>query len=461
MIKEKIVQLSALIFFLLSGSAIGQKAKTTWDSIKNATMPVVAPAHQNLFGKPYRQPLAEYGWEDGVQISSDGLNLYTLYFPGDLFSSSIFFNKYFNPIAPCKTLGNMSYLRKYAKTYSMDLKTNYFGCDSFSNIDILYSHRNSVTDSFKLWQLSGIARPGLIEGGPDPLFSVSNPNLIDFFLFTGNNDIWMIKNTNANPTGINSAIRLPAPINPDSSEFHSDNPVINRLNSSDTLVLIYEKYTDPNFRDFMYALSYDDANSWTPPVKITSVNNSFGHIEHPQLYLSTANQWFLYYSINYYAICRSKQSMPGNWDSWIGPDTIITKGNSLSIGEPSLTQNGDISFLVAYKNDANKDTTDKYDADPWFLPVKSLTEIPVYGEKIKFQLYPDPAKDKLNIKLAGNNSEAVHVSVYTILGEVVHDEDMITNSFSIDLNLFPPATVYFICIRADNFSSTQKFVVER
>lgn len=139
-----------------------QIAVTIWDSIKNVTAPVIDPAFVNVYHSAYRQPLADYGWEDGLQVSPDGLNLYALSSPMDFLSWNIFLNTY--PASPaCNLFANMEFIRPYAGTYGMDLTTNPFGCDSFMNIDIIYAHRNTLNDSFLMWQLSGIARGGTIE----------------------------------------------------------------------------------------------------------------------------------------------------------------------------------------------------------------------------------------------------------------------------------------------------------
>ncbi len=261
----------------------------------------------------------------------------------------------------------MSYVRPYAKTYGMNLTSNVFGCDSFPNMDILYAHRNSLLDSFSNWQLSGISRPGAFEGGPATLFSETDSSHLDIFMMTGDGDIWMIKKTSRNPSGLSSAIRLPSPINPVSKEFIADNAFMERIHS-DSIILIYEKYVDAAARVFMYTFTSDTGNTWSAPAAITTINNTIGHIEHPCLYKDAADQWWLYFSIDYNYIVRSKQTMKGNWNSWGPYEKIISKGNAISMGEPTVTRNGDISFSLAYKNTVINDSTDVYDLDPWYLP---------------------------------------------------------------------------------------------
>lgn len=402
-------------------------AKANWDSIKNLTEPDVAQAFKIEYGTPFRQPLADYGWEDGLQISRNGLDLHALYSPMDLLSWHSFIGS--NPGLPfCAYFSNMRFLRSYAKTYGMDMKSNGFGCDSFCNIDILYSHRNTVNDSFLTWQLSGIANPGTIEGGPDPLLAKNAEN-VDLFLFTtGAGEIWEIKNTSVNPAGMESAQRLPPPINPDSTEFKADNPFVERLNGSDTLILIYEKYIgDGSSRDFMYVKSFNNGATWDSPTAITSVNKSMVHIEHPHFYCDKSNEWWLYYSLNYSAICRSKQNIAGNWDSWANPEIVITKGNALSIGEPSLTADGDISFLLAYANPQNNDSTDVYDCDPWFLPRLQNNRIESSNKMsqkrtLSISVYPNPFNSSTKICFNNTLTSSGHIQIYSSSGKLIIDK---------------------------------------
>jgi hypothetical protein len=385
-----------IITIYFSYHAVAQDVVEHWNTIKASTNPVVAASISDEYETSYKLPLSDYGWEDGIHISRDGLHLYALYFPGDLFGWSMFFLNNLTNLSFCELVGNLSYMRDYANTYGMDFETNMFGCDSFNNVDILYSNRASVDDDFTEWQLSGIARPGLVEGGPMPLFSETNPGEIDIFLFTGNSDIWMIKNTTANPIGIETAIRLPEPINPPNNEFNADNPHLERLDD-ESLLLVYEKYTDFSYRDFVYSFSYDDGETWTEPIAMTTINPDIGHIEHPHLYKDSNGEWWMYHSIEC-DIYRSKQTIENNWDSWTEPELIISKGNSPCIGEPTVTNDGDIVFALAYHNAESTDTTDVYDLDPWILRKKNHVQNPGIKAEIIVNIYPNPASDFIKIE---------------------------------------------------------------
>lgn len=134
-----------------------QNAQQSWDSIKNAAMPVVDPTFQNEYDAPYRQPLADYGWEDGLQISPDGLNLYALYSPMDLLSRTSFVIRLARLFAkglpicllsgpmPTHTGWTLRPIRSDAIVFSISI--------SCMPIEI------PENESFTNWQLSGIARP--------------------------------------------------------------------------------------------------------------------------------------------------------------------------------------------------------------------------------------------------------------------------------------------------------------
>lgn len=424
-----------------------------WDSVKNNTYVVVSPEFEDILGTPYRQPLNSYGWEDGLQISADGLNLYTLYAPADLLSWFTYIAS--NPGLPvCETIGSTQFIRPYAETYGMDMAFNYFGCDTIMNLDILYAHRDNINDEFENWVLSDMARPGQIEGGPFPLQSADNPNEVDHFLFTGPGDISMINNTNANPDNIASAVLLPEPINSAAGEFIVDNPVLRRINNSDTLLLVYEKYVDASLRDFMYAFSYDDGETWETPVTMTSINNATGHIEHPQLYTDGSGT-YLYYSRNF-DIYRMKQSIPNNWDSWTNEQLLISKGNALAIGEPSIAINGDIAFVLAYHNIEHPE--DEFDIDPWYVRnINGPNSIPMENTLQNAAIFPNPANSIFQI---GNLTQTgISVSVVNMVGQELIQINNYNSTASISVSALPIGIYSVIIENAKGEKQTLQLVV--
>lgn len=343
--------------------------KANWDNLKDILSPAIAPGFLDTYQAPEPLDLRQYGWEDGLHISRDGLHLYALYFPGDLFGYNLFLNQNIASEELCDLLSNKDYIRAYADDFGMDMVSNEVDCEAYPNVDILYASRSSTSEAFSNWQLSGIARPGKLEGSPFPLFSTSQAGVVDIFLFTENNDIWMIRNTTANPSGIEQAVRLPSPINPVNTEFKVDNPHLERLGGNN-LILVYERYTTPNQRSFMYSFSSDNGNTWQEPVEMNSIGSFNGNIEHPHLYRNPQGDWYLYYSMNC-NIYRALQVVPGDWDSWGFSELVVSRGDAACVGEPTLTARGDLIFVVAYQNLGNNDFTDQFDLDPWILKIKN------------------------------------------------------------------------------------------
>lgn len=444
-----------LLFIFSLGKMNAQNIIHDWDSIKATTAPVVTSAYSFTYGIPYHQPLRSYGWEDGIEISRDGLNLYALYSPYDLIGQVGFMQAQFaNPNATvCSIFGNTDYMRHYAPTYGMDFTTNPFGCDSFFNIDIVYAHRNTRNDSFLTWQLSGLANPVTTEAGSNPIQNAINPNQLDYFFFTRNNDIWMITNTTVNPTGLATAYRLPTNINPDSTEFNADNPHVEAF-GTDSLLLIFEKYTNPAVRDFYYSFSYDQGISWTNPVAITTISSNLGHIEHPHLYIDPQGQRWLWFSLDC-DIWRAEQGNPNDWDSWVNPTMVVSKANSPCLGEPTLTADGDLSIAVAISNTVSNDTTDMVDIDPWYIEniANAVPEIPALDISVFYDA------ETANLNLNWNSEEPVSLCIYNLQGQLILQKE-ISGSHSANLSFAGKESGVYIAELQNSagFAGRKKFV---
>lgn len=340
-------------------------APDAWAQVKSSAMPVTVLTSE--FGTAYQQPLSVMGWEDGISISRDGLDLYCVYVPGDMLSFTLAAK---NPdeFGP--------YIR--GPLFNMDLVTNPAGKTSWIHGDILYAHRNSVTDSFTTWEQSGVSRAVFSEGAP--LALGTSGSTIEKFYFTSNDktgtydtDIWVINSpTTLNPSGKGE----PLPGFPHTTNTE-DNPHVERIDANN-LVLMFDSdnYTGGlGSHDIWYSISTDNAVSWTTPANVSTINTP--RQEHqPHLFKNSSNEWYLYYSASRtdvdsgkLAIFRARQKTANNWNDWDTPELVIRAGNTAGIGEPTLTSNGDLSFVVVYDNNSGS-ATDRYDADPWFLPKK-------------------------------------------------------------------------------------------
>lgn len=332
-----------------------------WDQIKRKAQLYVAFPKE--YETPYRQKLSILGWEDGVHISRDGLNLYCLYAPADVLSYILH-----------KAAQDKLNIYKRGPDFGMDLVTGPLGPSptGWMHADILYSHRDSSSEPFSSWRLSGMARPVFTEGAPNPLFK--DPKNIELMLFTSqdnptyNTDMWVIHNTKANPSGKGKP--LPYPVN---TNYNEDNPHLERIDG-DNLVLFFDSDNRPGSgsHDVWYNLSINNGKTWSEPVNVTSVNTK-EQDHQPHLFRDKKGRWYLYFSAmnsdGKLAIFRARQSIPGDWNSWVEKELVIGAGNTAGVGEPTLTEQGDISFVVVYANPNGTDT-DRFDADPWFLPIK-------------------------------------------------------------------------------------------
>jgi hypothetical protein len=344
------------VFFLPIFLSLTCFAQPNWAIIKDTTKPFVAISSE--FGTAFQQPLSTDGWEDGIAISRDGLHLYCTYAPGDLLSWTL------NSSDPTQF---MPYRR--GPIYGMDLSSNPVGASSWIQSDVLYATRNSVFEPFNTWSLSNMATAVFSEGGVSPQQS-------EGLIFTSNNkpttydvDVWQIAGY-PNPSGTGT----PLPNFPHTT-FTEDNPHLERL-SNDTLILLFDSDNYPTGKgghDLWLSSSFNNGSSWSTPINIASINTA--DKEHqPFLHKTTSGQWQLYFSAYHdgkLAIFRAKQTLKNNWLDWADKELVIGAGNSAGVGEPTLTKEGDLSFVLVYEAQ-NGTPNNRFDADPWFCPHKPL-----------------------------------------------------------------------------------------
>lgn len=354
-----------MLSFLISscgGEGDEDSAPNTWDETKqSASLDLFLTSE---FNEPHPLSIATMGWEDGLNISRNGLYLYATYIPIDFLSFVL-------------NGDSVENLQKYNRGphYDMDFVTNPTG-ESYPwyHSDIIYSTRASVEEDFSPWMVSDMKRSSFSEGAPNAVFSDSNT--IDILAFTSNeeytaqNNIKVIQGTTSNPSGIGSFITTTdlsgtGTIN---TNYIEDNPHIERLDSSH-LVLFFDSEDRPGGvggHDIWYAESWDNGISWTTPLNVTSIN-TLDKEHQPHLY-HDGSDWWLYYSAYHtdgkLAIYRSLQGVAGDWNSWGVPDIVVGSGNTGGVGEPTLSSSGELCFIVVYEN-TNGTTYDKYDGDPW------------------------------------------------------------------------------------------------
>lgn len=345
---------------------------TGWAAIRAAAVPQVALAAE--FNTPAPQQLANDAWEDGIFISRDGLHLFAVYAPADLLSFTL---------SGADQTHCTDYLR--GPTLGMDLTTIPVGLPNpqptkWLHGNIVHATRTSVTAPFTAWHLVPMSRPVWSEGAP--VAQGPHTGTWDLFVYTSNEHapdykahIALIHGAASDPAALGSL--LPAPVTTNTTE---DNPHIERLTAT-SLVLFFDSDDRPGAtgaHDLWYATSADDGTTWTTPLPVTALNTAVDE-EQPHLYRDASSAWWLYFTAanpadSKLAIYRTKQVTAGDWNSWGAKELVLGAGNTAGVGEPTLTSNGDLSFVVVTK-DPSGPATNRFDADPWFMTKKTTAVV--------------------------------------------------------------------------------------
>jgi len=337
MARINLIVISLLVLVFISSCEKDNLTKTDWDKIKaNATFVV----YDKTYDEPVILPIHVGGWEDGLYVTRDGLNLYSTYMPVDVFSLLDAFVK--NP----ECFDYTPYYRP--PLLDVDMVTNPWGCPNFFQSDVIISQRNDGSTPFLTWNSSNIKRPVSNEGAACGV--LKNKGTFDVFVFTQNpgNDenmeIMFMKSTSVNPD-ISGAVPIV------SSSGAEDNPHIERLEDN-SLLLFFDRE-----RFAYYSFSYDDGDTWTNPVKVTNILNDHAPYDiQPHLWNDGTNWWLYFCKDNengIRCIYRTKQQTPSDWDSWETPEIVIEPreitgdyGTIIGIGEPSLTDKVDLYFVL-------------------------------------------------------------------------------------------------------------------
>lgn len=444
--KTKKIHFTLFIVIISIISCTKTKAQPDWWTIKsNATFIVPDPSYDT----PYIQPLRVGGWEDGLSISRDGLMLYCLYMPMDVMS--LYSDFALNPVC----FDFHPYYRE--PLFGIDTITNPWGCPNFFQADIVYSFRTSIYEPFIAWFPSNMAMSVSTEGAPQAI--PKNVDSLDLFVYSRNGDgtqdmdIMLMKNVANNP---NQTTAVPIV----QSQQNEDNPHIERISASQ-LVLLFDRE-----RYIYYSISNDNGLTWQTPIPITNVlNDNAPYDVQPHLWNDGSN-WWVYYCAqnpaNKRCIYRSKQQIVNDWNSWgarelvIEPDQITGGAGIIAgIGEPTLTARGDLSFVVIYGDPNSTDTTDVYDADPWFLP-KRWTGITEMGQDAPgLNCYPNPSYSFFNIEISTN--EEVDLKVCTMLGkEILHKKILARERIDVSSVL---DGIYFVSVTNRYGRTTNKKIV--
>ena len=317
----------------------------------------------SIYGNPYRQPIATLAWEDGVYITRDGLTLYTDYVPADLLRALL------DGAIPYYT-----YLYARGPNLGQDFSNPFGSAFPWYHSDIAYATRVSSTQPFSGWSLTERRGAYFNRGAPQGIDSLQGNGDFDYFVYTEDGTshitIMLLRNTDRSLYG--TAVELPA--NVDDPRYNEDNPHMERYDHSDPnkLVLFFDSDNWPGMggHDIWYTVSSDGGISWTNPQSVKSINTKLDE-EQPHLYFDGVHWWLFFTATNptdgRLAIYRARQGISNNWDSWVNEQLVVSAGTTLGVGEPTLTTNGDLSFVAVIHN-PNGTPTDQWDCDPWFMP---------------------------------------------------------------------------------------------
>ncbi len=437
---------SFLVIFAFQHSSISQP---NWPAIKaNATFTV----HDTSFLAPSILPLNIGGWEDGLYVTRNGKNLYSTFMPVDVFS-------WFEDLEPC--LDFTPYFRP--PLLGMDTLTNPFGCNNFVHSDIIYSNRSDTSQSFNAWNSSNLKIPATFEGGACGV--LLDEDTFDVFVFTRDigsttgMELFFMSNVSVNPNTTTAVQIL-------SSPEQEDNPHIERLNDS-TLLLFFDRE-----RHIYYALSYDNGITWEAPILVTNVLNDQAPYDiQPHLW-NDGSDWWMFFcadnNANRRCIYKSKQTIAGDWNSW-GPKQIVIEPDEINdgnpdthivgIGEPTLTQYGDLYFVAIYADLNSTDTADVYDCDPWILPRKQSIVSGVSNQnisKIDFVISPNPTKESVHIEFPTPIDDTIEVT--DISGSVLYYKHINGQHMELDVSNLPSG-MYLLKLK-NNPLGTQRLIIE-
>jgi len=76
-----------------------------------------------------------------------------------------------------------------------------------------------------------------------------------------------------------------------------------------------------------------------------------------------------------------------------------------------------------------------------------------------FLLFPNPAKDKVNVQLNGDYNGQIHVRVFDPRGIICHEQLQFTSETPLDINGLTPG-LYLVVAETDRSVFTQKLVIE-
>ena len=385
MLKKVLLILSVSLFVGCEELESDQKKITTsspslWDEIKTNSIPSLALTSE--FNSPTRlATIGTLAWEDGVYVSDDGLSIFSFYAPVDILKWVNY--SIANPVCPAVS----SFIRGSILTGTdLDLQppfNNPWGCtEGLMHSDIAYATRTSTNESFSSWARHPLSSDFIYDGGFTASSNGDETYDLVYSRSTDNNknDIYWVRNSSLIPSS-NTATSISSTIN---TSDQQDNPHLERINDND-LILLFDNHGvgDPDTQ-ISFTISNDNGSSWNIP-QVMSINAASATEDlQGHLYKDLSNDWWLFFSSNrggaieIYRSQHVSNDVVNDFDNWGAPEKLLGGGivaeglgSIAGIGEPTLTANGDLYFVVVYcKTSEDQTDYDVCDIDPWVATKK-------------------------------------------------------------------------------------------
>lgn len=365
-----------------------------WEQIKSSAQPTVLLSSE--FNSPTRLAnVSTLAWEDGLYVSDDGLELFAFYVPVSLFKFQAYVGSY-SYVAPNVCAPISTYIRgSILQGSDFELEEPFNLPDSICthgngivNSEIAYASRASRDENFSHWSWHAISTNYYYDGGFSAAKNADGTYNLLFSRSTDSNqnDIYWVENAQSLHAFNLSPTPLPTPIN---TPLQEDNPHLERLSATELVLLFDNHYETGGSGDthISYAISTDNGASWSAPAVIASGTiNDDSEVLSAHLHQDSAKNWWLYFTSNrdgkveIWRVQHADNNLMAAFDNFNSAtmQKVIAVGSVTSnigtiegVGEPTLSDNGDLYFVVVYcKNQADQTAFDGCDSDPWVATKK-------------------------------------------------------------------------------------------
>ena len=168
---------------------------------------------------------------------------------------------------------------------------------------------------------------------------MSDSSMFDMFVYTydlNQTHIYFQRDVPRNLSAFSPSTVLFFPSSIYETQYHQDNPHLDRINVTNTneLILLYDsdnKLPSSGGKDIFYSLSYDNGHTWSVPLNMNSINTGADDTQPHLFYNITSATYYLYWSTvdtstGKLGIYRAQQTIAGQWNAWPTPELVIAAG---------------------------------------------------------------------------------------------------------------------------------------